>query len=224
MATTYLGNKPRNVSKDAKYSVVRDGKEFAVRLIFVLNDAERALLTTKKHPDLVKMVNAVKDEIAGSPGGAFYINEFEQVIVPADGDYYFAGMYRQHLQFEFDGSIIGPTAPSGVKPGDNWPGPHVGIPYVLTAERTDIRYEWESRPNVIRRELLSAAVGSAEAATLAKRLGGYKRGGGRIYINEAREFFAPVEDARRWSYLYLGKLGNDQWFPAPRSGATTAKR
>ena len=111
MAASYSGNKPRNVSKDAKYSVVHDGKDFAVRLIYVLNNAERALLTTTKHPGLIKMVNAVKDEIVGASGGAFYINEFRQVIVPADGDYYFAGIYELPLKFDFEGKVIGPNAP-----------------------------------------------------------------------------------------------------------------
>src|SRR5205807_722984 len=105
-----------------------------------------------------------------------------------------------------------------------WPGPHVGIPYVLTAERTDIRYESEPRRNVIRRELLSATVGSAEAAALAKRLARHKGGSGRIYINEAREFFAPVEGATQWSYLYLGNLGSEPWFPEPLTGANVAVR
>jgi hypothetical protein len=220
MAASYSGNKPRNVSKDAKYSVVHDGAVFAIRLIYVLNYSERALLTTTKHPDLIRIVNAVKEEIVGSPGGAFYINEFQHVIVPADGDYYYAGTYTAPLRFDFEGKVIGPKAPDGLTPGDEWPGPHVGIPYVLTAERTDIRYESEPRPNVIRRELLSATAGREGAAALAKRLARHKGGSGRIYVNEAREFFAPVESATQWSYLYLGNLGDDQWFPEPRTGSS----
>jgi hypothetical protein len=99
----------------------------------------------------------------------------------------------------------------------------VGIPYVLTAERTDIRYESEPRPNVIRRELLSATVGNAAAAALAKRLARHKGASGRIYINEAREFFAPVQSTSRWSYLYLGNLGEEQWFPMPRTGSSQSQ-
>jgi hypothetical protein len=40
--------------------------------------------------------------------------------------------------------------------------------------------------------------------------------GGRIYINEAGEFFAPTMTmSRNIPYLYLGPLGDDQWFPPP---------
>jgi hypothetical protein len=164
------------------------------------------------------MVNAVKEEMVGTAGGAFYINEFRHVIVPADRDYYYAGTYEAPLEFKFEEKVIGPKAPANVRPGDEWPGPHAGIPYILTAERTDIRYESEPRSNVIRRELLSASVGDAAAASLARRLARYKGGSGRVYINEAREFFAPVQDTSRWTYLYLGNLGDNPWFPEPRTG------
>jgi len=61
------------------------------------------------------------------------------------------------------------------------------------------------------------AQGAAAAAALAHRLRSVKGfAGGRIYINEAGEFFAPIPGrSNNLSYLYLGPLGEDQWFPPP---------
>jgi hypothetical protein len=212
----YRGNAPKAVSKDAKYAVVHEKGEMVVRLIYRLNEKERALLTTASHPELVAMVNSVKEEKNGQPGGPFYINEYQMVIVPTAQDgYFYAGSYTPPLEFEFEGMTISPAAPADLKVGDEWRGPHVGIPYVLTADGRDIRYEAEVRPRVIRRERLRDVVGASRAAQLAKRLGQHKPGGGRLYINEAREFFSPVESDGRWIYIYLGPLGADGWFPPP---------
>lgn len=216
MAKKYQGNLPGNVSKDAKYSVIGTHRDEKIRLIYRLSSHEEALLTTRTHPTLVKMVNDVKEEHADKPGGAFYINEHGHVIVPVGKPvhYYYAGQYPRHLEFEFESSKLSPRAPTGMRPGQVWRGPHVGIPYVLTANGTDFYFKRESRPGVIRQYNLSDEVGEAPARQLAERLRLHKRSG-RIYINEAHEFFTRLEATSGWSYIYLGNLGGDAWFPAP---------
>lgn len=212
----YPGLCPSNVSKDAKYSVVSGENGYEVRLIYRLSSREMLLLTTDAHDELVEMVNAVKKDLFGQPGGAFYINEFHDVLVPApDKRCHFAGVYEDRLVFDFEGSTIGPDAPAGLEPGDEWPGPHVGIRYTLTAGGRDIRYE-KTMPDRILREHLSDYVDPDEATSLASRLAAVRGAeGGRIYINEASEFFAPPSGGRS-EFLYLGPLGeNDPWFPAP---------
>ena len=69
MFSPYRGNAPKAVNKDAKYSVTHQGDGMVVRLIYRLNDQERALLTTDRHSDLVRVVNQVKEEKNGQPGG-----------------------------------------------------------------------------------------------------------------------------------------------------------
>lgn len=91
----FQGNTPGNVNKDAKYSVKRDRATWVIELLYRLSHSERALLATHEQPDLVRMVNAVKEEIVGQPGGTFYINEFRQVLVPAGDAYYNAGRYGE---------------------------------------------------------------------------------------------------------------------------------
>jgi hypothetical protein len=211
MGAAFSGNCPTAVAKDAKYHVKREGDTWKIYLIYRINRLERALLATDAHPELVEMVNSAKEKHAGQPGGAFYINEFRHVLVPAGSNYFVAGIYQKLLLFDFEGAYISADPPEDLEPGDIWPGPHVGIPYVLCAGARDIRYELK-RGARISIELLSNHTSESDAAELAQRLASVKgEQGGRIYINEQREFFAPVGS----DYLYLGSLGTHAWFREP---------
>lgn len=213
----YRGNKPKAVKKAAKYHIKYSDGDWVVQLQYVLNKTERALLTTDDHPDLVAMVNEVKEETNGVPGGAFYINEYSQVVVPSTaGDYFLAGCYERLLEFDFDGEVVSSRAPDGITPGDHWDGPHVGIPYTVSAGRDDIKYKVKYH-NIEETKLLSEVVGKRSAEALAGRLGEHKPNGGRVYINECREFFAPIPGSQDdgWHFIYLGPLGGDPWFPRP---------
>ena len=213
----YEGNIPSNVNKDAKYSVVYGAAgKMEVRLIYRLGRGEKALVTTASHPDLVRKVNDVKEEFGLGSGGAFYINEFGHVLVPAGAECYCAGRYERYLEFDFEGARISPQAPASLKPGEVWPGPRVGVAYTLSADGSDIRYSRQTRPSVTKEFRLSEEVGEPAATRLARRLSRHKRGGGRVYINEAREFFAPIGSDGEWEHIYLGSLGDDEWFSAPR--------
>lgn len=216
----FRGNRPGNVSKAAKYSVVHEGPaNYAIRLIYPIDRRDRMLLTTKAHPELVRMVNAVKEAMSGVPCGPFYVNEYRQVVVPTEGEYYLAGTYAEDLIFK-DESVkptgtVGPKPKAGTAPGSPWNGPRPGIPYVLAASGDDVYFETEVAKNRVRKYPLSEAVGKVSARGLARRLAPHKgAGGGRIYINEACEFFAPVLGAEGdYDFRYLGPLGADLWFP-----------
>ena len=214
MTMPYPGLVPSNVNKDAKYSVVHGDEGMQVRLLFQLNHKEKAILTTDRHDELVEMVNAVKQADGAAPGGAFYINEYFDVLVPSSSGCCFAGTYERVLEFDLDGETVSPHRPPGVEPGDEWPGPHVGIGYVLAAGGADIYYKTKNG-KIERREDLSDHVGATAAAKLAGRLAAIRGAeGGRIYINECGEFFAPPR-AGATGHVYLGALDEDAWFPAP---------
>src|SRR5215469_1543570 len=105
----FPGNCPRNVAKDAKYSVRARGQVGpAISIIYKTNDGERFYLATSDHQELVRMVSSIKEEFRGGPLGPFYINEYRQVIVPAGsaGEYYYAGEYYEDLEFAFNGGIL----------------------------------------------------------------------------------------------------------------------
>jgi hypothetical protein len=187
-----------------------------VRLIYQVSAGERELLSTDRHEPLVEMVNRAKVAGSGQPGGSFYINEYRDVLVPVPSGCVYVGNYRKDLEFDFEGAVLGPRAPEGLSPGDEWPGPHVGVSYVLTADGNDIKYDEWLTPTRQRTVRLSTAIGVDAARSLASRLGRYKgKGGGRLYINEAYEFFSPVQGSNSLLYIYLGGLEDDDWFPAP---------
>ena len=212
----YTGAPPSNVSKEAKYSVVSGTNADNIRLVYRVSDYERELLTTSSHPDLAAMVNAVKIELRGTPRGAFYINEYGDVLVPDGlGGAYWAGHYDKRLEFEYEGRTLSASAPSGLQPGDTWPGPHVGIRYVLAAGGGDVKYKTKSGTTETT-VLLSRQVGAEPAGRLARRLAALMGGsGGRFYVNEAGEMFSPGRAPDGVGALYLGHIDDDQWFAPP---------
>ena len=214
---TYPGMVPSNVGRDAKYSVVWGAEgQMEVRLIYRISAGERVLLTTDRHEALVEIVNDIKVGANGAPGGVFYINEYRDVLVPTTEGCFFAGDYQADLEFNFEGTTLGPRAPAALEPGEPWPGPHAGVRYGLTADGSDVKYA-KVDGNRELTEYLSNQTSSTSARDLAQRLGGIKGlGGGRIYINEATEFFTPIARGGHVVYTYLGSLREDDpWFPAP---------
>jgi hypothetical protein len=215
----YPGLSPSNVNKDAKYSVVHSPNgSMQIRLVYRVSNREKELLTTDHHDELVEMVNKVKLELTGFPGGAFYINEYRDVLVPdtINGGCVYADNYKRDLEFDYNGTPITPRPPNGLSPGDPWPGPHVGIRYTLMAGGGDIRYELKSG-RTIREHWLSDDVGWQRANELARRIATIKgNSGGRFYINEACEMFTPLGGAEGGvDYIYLGPLEDSAWFHAP---------
>jgi hypothetical protein len=228
----YKGHWPSNVAKDAKYSVRTEDGGWKVKLLYRVNSGDEYLLAAEAHDELVEMVNVVKRATSNNEGGAFYINEYHHVLVPnLEGRVYFAGEYDDYLEFPFNGGRIGPKAPDGLKPGDPWPGPHVGVAYTLAAGGNDIYHEVKlvdaHGQEFTRKVKLSDIAGAADARGLANRLAATKgSSGGRIYINEASEFFSPPAN-QGGEFIYLGHLEPDaraepdEWFPVPPTSALT---
>ena len=218
----YEGNCPKNVAKDAKYSVRSGERGPVVALTYSTNDDERWYMSTKSHGELVAKVNAVKTSVCGKPNGSFYINEYKQVIVPVVGseDYYLAGHYHLPLRFDFEGKTISGEPldldNNPIHPGDEWVGPHAGIPYTLAAGGNDIYYEMSPRPNVTKKVMLSKQVGVQQAAMVSGKIRDIKGySGGRFYVNEFKTIFTPLNEFGEMRYVYIGLLDLDQWFEPP---------
>jgi hypothetical protein len=88
---------------------------------------------------LASAVDAAKHALTGRCGGAFLINEFGQVLVPAN-DYSgtqvaLVGEWTGPLEFNnpFEaGSTFDLAGDDGMKCGDSWGRPYVGIPHNLS--------------------------------------------------------------------------------------------
>ena len=78
-------------------------------------------------------------------------------------------------------------------------------------------YRAQPRPNVTRDVTLSSVVGLAAARDFAGRIQDVKgRQGGRFYVNEWRELFAPVNQSDGLTYVYIGHLNEEEpWYPRP---------
>lgn len=221
----FEGNCPRNVARDARYSVRYDQGKYVVGLLYRADYREEWRPVTREHPDLVNMVNGVKMAQASSHGGTFYINEYKQVIVPVVGErtYYLAGEYTQPLEFEFEGHLLSGNAVdlqgNPLRPGDTWVGPHPGIPYVLKAGARDISYKTEPRERVTKELWLSDFRDQATVRKVCQQLARIKGiSGGRFYINEFQQLFAPVNGSEGVEYLYIGRLESlGHWFPKPHA-------
>jgi len=218
----FSGNCPRNVRKDAKYTI-RSGKNSPlVTIVYQAGNDERWYPSTDEHPQLVEMVNKVKSAHSAGLNGSFYINEYHQVIVPVvdDENYYLAGTYGAPLQFEFEGKVISgrPIDLEGhpIAAGAIWPGPHAGIRYVLAASGKDVYYETGIPRKMTKRVVLSNLIGREKAAMAASLVCEYKGAGGRFYVNEFGCMFAPIEEEQqKWEYRYMGKIDMENWFPNP---------
>ena len=219
----YGGNCPHSVSRDAKYGLHYKDGQWVVGIVYVSDVDERWYPVTGEHPDLVDLVNAVKLATNGKPGGAFYINEYHQVIVPniQGRDYYLAGEYDRQLEFTFEGHTLSGNAldfkGKPITPGSQWVGPHAGIPYVLAAGAKDVYYDSEPRPDVKKRIRLSHFQPAHTVAHLCQYIQRIKgQGGGRFYINEYCHLFAPVTSGQEVSYIYIEHLDDlSIWFPKP---------
>lgn len=199
---------PSVVNREAKYRVTVDG---AIRLVYVLGQRERALLTTDAHPELVSMVQRIKTAHGEQPSGVFYINEWRHVLVKAGHGTWYAGVYDPMLRFDLDGETISARAPKSLAPGAVWPGPRVGVRYTLAASGNDIYCRRMISKRTERQEFLSDYVSDAES--FVRALSSHRPTGGRIYINEAREIFSPASDG---NCIYLGFAPTHLWFPEPR--------
>lgn len=218
--TPFKGNSPRNVNKDAKYAVRWADGELRITLVYRHPNGEQWLASTADHPDLVTMVNTIKESAGGPKGGPFYINEHSQVLVPVgpESTYYLAGEYRKPLEFEFEGHVLSGNAKGRdgrtLLPGEAWEGPHPGIPYVAAASGDDIYYESVPRPNVTTKVRLSRHADASIARTIAKQVIEAKGGSGRFYVNEFSHMFAPITATLPVEYVYVGRLDKSAgWFP-----------
>ncbi len=223
--TTFSGNCPRAVSSVGKYHLRQIRGLWSIQLDYATSD-EMVRATSLGHQALVDLITQGRLREGGGPvGGAFYINEYEQVLLPGRGGSpcSLAGEYQRVLEFDIEGTTVSasglgrpPQLPIAATP---WPGPRQGIPYVLefAAGRWDIHYwrqlvdgDWEL-------ERLSRYCVRARVDELSHLIRGVKRRTGRFYVNEQRQMFAPrgqQEDG--WETVYVGELDlNAGWFPKP---------
>lgn len=167
---------------------------------------------------LIQAVHAAKRKLGGGGGGSFQINEFGQVLVPASdglGRIAFVGEVEGVLLFENpfeDDAHVDLSSHSGLKVGDPWLLPYVGVPYRLSKKgkiyflhETDEGRETEY-PEYQDRELIG----------LLRAVRGY--GGARFIVNHYGIVLTKVPPQGSWSLeekwepVFIGRVNRRLWF------------
>ena len=184
-------------------------------------DGSRGTCVAVDEPAVRSLAAAVveaKQSMGGNQGGAFLVNEFGQILVPASD-----GGERRVLAGELAGSLryedpfadrtftLGDDA--GLSPGDAWLFPYVGIPFNLSG-RSKV-YFWREDE-----ERGHAEYPRREDPNLVKSLRSIRRSGAlRFIVNPERvvltkrppqgEWGGPNET---WKPVYVGRLNLQAWF------------
>jgi len=230
----FPGNTDTSVVKQGKYRTARgeDG-QFTVSVVIETDDGIRSYPSTSAHPELVRMVNGIKSATGAPEGGQFYINEWNQVIVPTAAQkdvFYYAGEYRAEIVLGLNGQEFSgrPHDDDGnlLKPGDVWVGrPRPGMRYTLAAGGADIYYTKKLGPGMEQRVKLSKIVGDALARVTARKIALVRgNAGGSFYVNEHRAIFGPGPKEDGYAFVFIGILkDSDGWFPKPAIEGVSAE-
>jgi serine/threonine protein kinase len=203
----YPGNTWLTPGRLRRYTV---GRDHTIRATVVSAGGERTVLADPV-PGLVEGVNACKEFAGQPPGGSFVINVHGDVLVPTGEGVVYGGWLDGLLTFRGGGQALSPQPAPTLRIGELWDGLLVGCRYRLKAGCDDIEYE-DSYGRATR---LSSAIGKDGALEVASAFGRTKRGGGRLYVNEAGAVLAPVQRGYSWVDTYVGRVDPDRWFPAP---------
>ena len=179
--------------------------------------AHCAMVDSVAARQLASAVNAGKGYLMGSAGGAFLVNEYGQVLVPAKsgtgnvalvGDWAGGMLFHDPLQRErtFDLTEEGP-----VQKGDTWDLPRVGIPYNLS--RRNQIYFWEEKRSGGRK-----IVPEEQDSFLISALRSVRPFGPVRFLVTAGGLVLTKVPVRGWSEgeieaRFVGKINYNRWFP-----------
>ncbi len=167
---------------------------------------------------LAAAVEAAKRKAGGTGGGAFVINEYGQVLVPASdgsGRRYFAGELSGRLLFENpfdDDDPIDLGDDRNLQPGDPWKLPYVGFRYNLSG-RSKIYYFHEGD------EGGKSVYPRQQDRSLVQSFRSLRRSGAvRFIVNPFGVVLTkcPVQDdwspEEQWQPCYVGRVNLNMWF------------
>ena len=162
--------------------------------------------------DLVSAVKAGKRLLGAGPGGAFSVNEFGQVLVPAnDGERTrvtlvgeCAGRFAFGDPFQ-PGRVVDLADDSACGLGDAWERPYVGIPHNLS-KRDDIYFKQVHESGVA---YLNPPVEDPALVADLRKVRPY--GAVRFLVGVGGIVITKAPPA--WEPRYVGRIDPARWFP-----------
>ena len=161
--------------------------------------------------DLITAVNHTKETHAGSPGGAFQINEFGQVLcpIPQSSARYWIGTItgvpqfidprRPKTRFEL-------RLPSSTQPGTPWDRPYIGMKFNL--DSNDSIYFLEDDGDIRFKKRLTTPNPDLVSRLRAVRGPGQSI---RFIVNLHGVVLTKSEPA--WEPVFVGVIDTNRWFP-----------
>ncbi|HUY32606.1 MAG TPA: hypothetical protein VMV69_07465 [Pirellulales bacterium] len=215
--------------KDSRFTI-KHNVERAGTPWWVFYDAPgspKAIAADDPHTELVQLINALKEEVAGSQGGPFSINEHGQVIARAKAPAG-PGNTIHIINVTSKGTVSNYQAPilfgSGKldprvtpKEGDAWPGPLSGMSYKFAApgnpKPPSRRFDeiFVEEEGVVLQISTHAGIDPypPTGGLLAPFLGALRRqlpNGGRFRVNEFGRAFTSNGS------IYIGSIPHSEWF------------
>lgn len=176
-------------------------------------------IATPSVKDLAKAVTRAKLHAGGNGGGAFVIDEYGHVIVPAssgDGRRFLAGVFKGTMRFEnpFDPSEPFDLAGDAyLRPGDPWKLPYVGMPYHLHRNGNIYFYQQDD----VGGRSIYPPKQDAELIRSIRRV--RPHGAARIVVTHAGTVLTKVpsggnrfESEENWQSVYVGSINPNLWF------------
>lgn len=160
---------------------------------------------------LVAAVQRGKRALGARPGGSFLVNEFGQVLVPADGGdgtrvvivgecdgrFLFATPFDDH-------EVIDLADSTGLRTGDPWERPYVGMPHFLDGSgRIACRQAHEYGTGVVSPPVQDRRL-IAALRTLRPEGGRFLVGVGGVVLTKV-----PTD----WEPRFVGRIDPARWFP-----------
>ena len=210
--TAWLGYAPAALTAN-EYAVryhPRLGRRVSCLIRDRENGVEITLYSRVPHPEIESQI---------PDGGPFFVNEWKQVLKPAQGEdgfrevFYLGEFPHLHFEFTFRGTVFDNASSDGLSPGDAWAHPEVGM-----------RYKYDLSAGTISREMVTwddyAAVHETEtldgpSPSLLRALGQARPGrrAGRLYVNEHGIVFLPAtNEAPTPLYVTRINVETDPWF------------
>lgn len=172
-------------------------------------------------PSVREMTDAIlagKRKFGGGGGGAFVINEYGQVLVPASdgsGKRALVGEIQGKLLFDNpfqDNSVLDLSDDAGLTCGDPWTLPYVGIPYNLS-KRSDIYfYRQTEEGGEVERPM-------QQDEELIEKLRSIRRYGAmRFIVNPYGVVVTKQPKSEKWNRneewvpIFVGHINKKAWF------------